>query len=103
MTGNSSRIWRTPSASPIGRSTWPTASVPPGAPSLVPFNFWITPDEANLDPERGGLTVWDVAAPADWNSQRYIGDTAGCQTYLKRMGAKSVTIPYRANRAIVFA
>ena len=72
-------------------------------PSLVTFNFWITPDEANLDPEHGGLTVWDVAAPADWNSQRYIGDTAGCQTYLAQMGAKSVTIPYRANRAIVFA
>ncbi|HEX4178486.1 MAG TPA: tetratricopeptide repeat protein [Rhizomicrobium sp.] len=72
-------------------------------PSLVTFNFWITPDEANLDPERGGLTVWDVAAPADWESQRYIGDTAGCQAYLARMGAKSVTIPYRANRAIVFS
>lgn len=72
-------------------------------PSLVTFNFWITPDEANLDPEHGGLTVWDVAAPADWNSQRYIGDTSGCQAYLARMGAKSVTIPYRANRAIVFS
>jgi hypothetical protein len=72
-------------------------------PSLVTFNFWITPDEANLDPEHGGLTVWDVAAPSDWNSQRYIGDTAGCRDYLARMGAKSVTIPYRANRAIVFS
>ncbi len=72
-------------------------------PSLVTFNFWITPDEANLDPDHGGLTVWDVAAPADWNSQLYIGDTAGCQAYLARAGAKSVTIPYRSNRAIVFA
>ena len=72
-------------------------------PSLVTFNFWITPDDANLDPERGGLTVWDVAAPAGWNSRRTIGDTAGCQAYLARMGAKSVTIPYRSNRAIVFS
>jgi hypothetical protein len=72
-------------------------------PSLVTFNFWITPDEANLDPQRGGLTVWDVAAPAGWNTQRYIGDTAGCQAYLAQMGAKSVTIPYRSNRAIVFS
>jgi hypothetical protein len=71
-------------------------------PSLVTFNFWITPDEANLDPGHGGLTVWDVGAPADWNSQRYIGDTAGCRAYLARIGAKSVTIPYRANRAVVF-
>lgn len=72
-------------------------------PSLVTFNFWITPDEANLDPEHGGLTVWDVAAPADWDTRRTIGDTAGCQAYLRRMGAKSRTIPYRANRAIVFS
>jgi len=72
-------------------------------PSLVTFNFWITPDEANLDPEHGGLTVWDVAAPADWTAQRTIADTTGCQAYLRRMGAKPVTIPYRANRAIVFS
>ncbi len=72
-------------------------------PSLVTFNFWITPDEANLNPEHGGLTVWDVAAPEDWNSQRYIGDTSGCQAYLRLMGAKPVTIPYRSNRAIVFS
>jgi hypothetical protein len=72
-------------------------------PSVVTFNFWITPDEANLDSEHGGLTVWDVGAPADWKSQRYIGDTAGCQAYLARNGAKSITIPYRCNRAIVFS
>jgi len=72
-------------------------------PSLVTFNFWITPDEANLDPACGGLTVWDVAAPPDWSTQSYIGDTAACQAYLARRGAKSVTIPYRSNRAIVFS
>jgi hypothetical protein len=72
-------------------------------PSLVTFNFWITADEANLDPEHGGLTVWNVGAPADWKSPRYIGDTAGCQAHLAREHAKSVTIPYRANRAIVFS
>jgi hypothetical protein len=72
-------------------------------PSLVTFNFWITPDEANLEPERGGLTVWDVAAPADWQSQQYIGDTAGCRSYLAQKGAKSITIPYRSNRAVVFS
>lgn len=72
-------------------------------PSLVTFNFWITADEANLDPDSGGLTVWDVAAPKDWKTQQYIGDTAGCQAYLKRVGGKPTTIPYRSNRAIVFS
>jgi len=72
-------------------------------PSLVTFNFWITADDANLDPESGGLTVWDVAAPADWKTQQYIGDTRGCQAFLKRAGGKAMTIPYRSNRAIVFS
>jgi hypothetical protein len=26
-------------------------------------NFWITPDEANLDPEGGGLVIWDRRTP----------------------------------------
>jgi len=72
-------------------------------PSVVTFNFWITADEANLDPAHGGLTVWDVGMPAEWKTQQYIGDTAGCQAYLARAGAKSTTIPYRCNRAVVFS
>ncbi len=72
-------------------------------PSLVTFNFWITADDANLDPESGGLTVWDVAAPMDWKTQQYIGDTRGCQAFLSRENGKPVTIPYRSNRAIVFS
>ena len=70
---------------------------------MVTFNFWITADDANLDPDRGGLTVWNEAIPPDWKTQRYIGDTAACKAYLARVGAKSVTIPYRCNRAVVFA
>jgi hypothetical protein len=72
-------------------------------PSLVTFNFWITPDQANLEPGRGGLTVWDVAAPESWKQQQYIGDTDGCRAYLKRQCARSMTVPYRSNRAMVFA
>lgn len=72
-------------------------------PSVVTFNFWITADDANLDPEHGGLIVWNAAIPPDWKTQRYIGDTAACQAHLARIGAKSVTIPYRCNRAVVFA
>ena len=72
-------------------------------PSVVTFNFWITADEANLDPEHGGLTVWDVSIPSGLKTEQFIGDTAGCQAYLARTGGKSITIPYRCNRAVVFA
>ncbi len=70
--------------------------------AAVNVNFWITPDEANLDPERGGLVVWDVAAPLDWDYSRYNGDLAATRDFLKRSNAKPVTIPYRCNRAVIF-
>ena len=70
--------------------------------AAVNVNFWITPDEANLDPERGGLIVWDVAAPLDWEYSRYNGDLAATRDFLKRTNARPVTIPYRCNRAVIF-
>ena len=39
--------------------------------AAININFWITPDEANLDPESGGLVVWDKAAPLDWGFAQY--------------------------------
>jgi tetratricopeptide (TPR) repeat protein len=70
--------------------------------AAVNVNFWITPDEANLDPERGGLIVWDVAAPLDWEYSKYNGDLAATRDFLKRTNARPVTIPYRCNRAVIF-
>ena len=70
--------------------------------AAVNVNFWITPDEANLDPQRGGLVVWDVAAPLDWEYSRYNGDLAATRDFLKRTNAKPVTIPYLCNRAVIF-
>jgi Tfp pilus assembly protein PilF len=70
--------------------------------AAVNVNFWITPDEANLDPETGGLIVWDVAAPLDWEYSKYNGDLAATRDFLARTNAKPVTIPYRSNRAVIF-
>lgn len=33
--------------------------------AAVNLNFWVTPDEANLDPSSGGLVVYPKAPPAD--------------------------------------
>jgi tetratricopeptide (TPR) repeat protein len=40
--------------------------------AAVNVNFWLTPDEANLDPATGGMIVYDVEAPMNWdfNSSR---------------------------------
>jgi hypothetical protein len=70
--------------------------------AAVNVNFWITPDDANLDPERGGLVVWDVAAPLDWDFVRYNAAEEDILSFLAREKAEPVTIPYRANRAVIF-
>jgi hypothetical protein len=70
--------------------------------AAVNVNFWITPDEANLDPAHGGLVVWDKAAPLDWDFDQYNGDIDLPRRFLKDSGSKSVTVPYRANRAVIF-
>ena len=70
--------------------------------AAVNVNFWITPDEANLDPESGGLVVWDTPAPAGWDFAKYNDDVPAAREFLAQSGARPVTIPYRANRAVIF-
>ena len=70
--------------------------------AAVNVNFWITPDDANLDPQSGGLTLWDVAAPPEWDVVKYNRDAKANRAFLEQAGAKPITIPYRANRAVIF-
>ena len=70
--------------------------------AAVNANFWITPDEANLDAQHGGLVIWDVAAPLDWDFAKYNDNEEAMRDFLGRNGARSTTIPYRANRAVIF-
>jgi hypothetical protein len=70
--------------------------------AAVNVNFWITPDDANLDPEHGGLVVWDAPAPSGWDFAKYNDDVPAAREFLAQAGARPVTIPYRANRAVIF-
>ena len=70
--------------------------------AAVNVNFWITPDDANLDPDSGGLIVWDKAAPLDWSFQQFNGAGQSVRDFLDKAGARSVTVPHRTNRALVF-
>ena len=79
----------------------------PGTPihadeAAVNVNFWLTPDSANLDPESGGLILWDTAAPLDWHFAKFNSDTPAIRDFLSSAGAQAVTVPYRTNRAVVF-
>ncbi len=75
--------------------------------AAVTVNFWITPDKANLAPERGGLVVYKKEHPLDWNWEEH--NTAKYEPVIHERierlleSAESVTIPYRENRAVMFA
>ena len=72
--------------------------------AAVNVNFWITPDDANLDPASGGLIVWDKEAPRDWDFKVY-NSTAfqpKIREFLNQSGASPVKVPYRENRALIF-
>jgi Tfp pilus assembly protein PilF len=72
--------------------------------AAVNVNFWITEDEANRNPDTGGLVVYDKEAPASWNFKEYNSDRNKPKilSWLKEAGAEAIRIPYRANRAVVF-
>ena len=72
----------------------------------VTFNFWITPNDANLSPDRGGLIVYAKEQPLDWdwlhyNNKKY---TPAVRQEVSDFlaDADTVTIPYRENRAALF-
>lgn len=68
----------------------------------VNVNFWITPDECNLDPDHGGLVVYRAEAPASWDFEKYNNDRPAIRDYLEKHDCGSVKIPYRRNRAVIF-
>ena len=70
--------------------------------AAVNVNYWIAPDEANLDPDTGGLIIWDKPAPLDWGYKEYNCSPQSARDFLKHTGAQSVTVPHRGNRAVIF-
>ena len=70
--------------------------------AAVNVNFWITPDTANLDATGGGLVVYGVDAPAHWDFDSYNSRPDRIHPYLRQQQASAVSIPYRANRAVIF-
>lgn len=70
--------------------------------AAVNLNFWPTADEANLDPESGGLVVHTHARPAERGGRRFSHGSSDIHAYLESVGAKKVRVPYRANRAVLF-
>jgi hypothetical protein len=70
--------------------------------SIINVNFYIAPDDANLDPAHGGMEIWDVAAPDLAEMRKYNSNESAAHDFLKRSGARRTVIPHRANRAVIF-
>lgn len=70
--------------------------------AAVSINFWVTPTEANLDPESGGLVVALTPPPADWQIRDYDADQERIVTFLEKNAGNRLVVPYRQNRAVLF-
>jgi tetratricopeptide (TPR) repeat protein len=70
--------------------------------AAVSVNFWVTPTDANLDREHGGLVVCRAAPPEGWEIKDYDTDQARIVTFLEQKADDSLIVPYRQNRAVLF-
>ncbi len=70
--------------------------------AAVNVNFWITPKEANLNPNSGGLIVYDVEAPKEWDFNTFNNNEQKIREELKKSKGNSKVIPYNENRAVIF-
>ena len=68
----------------------------------VNCNLWITPDEANLDKDSGGLVVWTVPAPLDWNFDEFNTKLGNTKMAKLVEHAEQIVIPYKQNRMVLF-
>ena len=70
--------------------------------ATVSLNFWVTPNSANLSPERGGLDIYTMPPPDDWAVKDYDQDKDAIRRFLDEQGDQKITIPYGENRAVLF-
>lgn len=70
--------------------------------AAVNVNFWITPEEANLDSTSGGMIIYDVEAPMSWDFDSYNKQGRKIGALLRERSAHPTTVPYRSNRAVIF-
>ena len=68
----------------------------------VSLNLWLTPDEANLEPDAGGLTVHRALPPEGWAIADYDRDKDRIRDLLDGSAAGAVTVAYAQNRAVLF-
>jgi tetratricopeptide (TPR) repeat protein len=70
--------------------------------ATVSMNLWITPDEANLDQNAGGLVFWNRRGPPNFFTKPMEEKTRILDAIANEAGSVSEAVPYRSNRALIF-
>lgn len=73
--------------------------------AAVNVNIWITPDDANLDLDTGGLVIFTTKPPANWDFEDYntnAEENNFVKNLLESASFANVTVPHRQNRAVIF-
>ncbi len=72
--------------------------------AAVNVNFWLTPDDANLDPDSGGLVVHHVKAPPGWDHHDYNSwdSEDRIEAFIAEAGTGETVVPHRQNRGVIF-
>jgi hypothetical protein len=70
----------------------------------VNLNLWVTPDEANLNPSTGGLSVWDYAVSTLDEYLHFQEHTAQqeLEERIREVGARVKRVTHRRNRVVMF-
>ncbi len=68
----------------------------------ISLNFWVTPNEANRDPTRGGLLICRAPPPPAWRISGYDADKAEIAAFLDSHRDATLAVPYGDNRAALF-
>ena len=55
-----------------------------------------------MDPASGGLVVYDVEAPLDWNFKSYNSNPIGIREFLTEHDSGKTVVPYSDNRIVLF-
>lgn len=72
--------------------------------AAVNLNFWVTPEDANLDKESGGLIIYTRKPPAHWTFDMYnqVQEGGAAFELLEESGWAAVRVPYKENRLVMF-
>lgn len=65
-------------------------------------NFWVTPNKANLDQNSGGLIIYPIKPPENWDFYQYNSNTDLIKDFLLDNQSSKISIPYKQNRCIIF-